>query len=58
MVNIQQLIIALTKIQQTFPNAPVKAEGWNDMGDLMSFTLRGDIRLDRDSVGNPIIVLR
>lgn len=57
-MKVQDLALALSKIQQTFPNAPVKVEGWNDMGDLMSFDLRGDVRLERDSVGNPIIVLR
>jgi hypothetical protein len=57
-MKVSELVTALSKIQQTFPNAVVAVEGWNDMGDLMQFELRGDIRLERDGVGNPMIVLR
>lgn len=57
-MKVGELVKILSRIQQTFPNAPIKAEGWNDMGDLMSFELRGDVRLERDMTGDPVIVLR
>ncbi len=58
MVTVSELIIALQQIQKTFPTARVYAEGWNDQGDLSKVELRGDVRLERDAVGNPIINLR
>lgn len=58
MTTVRQLAQALHQISQTFPNAQVSVQGWDDMGNLQDFQLRGDVRLERDSVGNPIIVLR
>ena len=57
-MNVTELINRLVAIRAQFPNAQVKAEGWNDSGDLMSIDLRGDVRLQRDAVGNPVIYLR
>lgn len=57
-MNITELISRLTDLRNTFPNAQVRAEGWSDQGDLMDFPLRGDVRLGRDALGNPIVVLR
>lgn len=58
MVMVSELIAKLDNIRQTFPNAVVKAQGWNDQGDLMDLDLRGDVRLERDAVGNPVIMVR
>lgn len=58
MVTITQLMEKLEQVRYTYPNIPVKAEGWNDSGDLMDITLRGDVRLVRDKYGNPVLVLR
>lgn len=57
-MTVEQLVNVLTQAAQKFPGAPVKAQGWNDMGDLMDFDLRGDVRVERDSFGNSVIVLR
>ncbi len=57
-MTITELINALARIQTTFPNIRVRAEGWNEMGDLSSFPVHGDVRLERDSVGNPVVVIR
>jgi len=48
----------LTEILKTFPDIHIRAEGWNDLGDLMQLPLRGDVRLERDIDGNPIITIR
>ena len=58
MITVQMLIARLLEIQKTFPNAPIRAQGWNDQGDLMDIDLRGDVRLERDPVGNPVVMLR
>jgi len=58
MLTTSMLVAMLLEIQKTFPNAPIKAQGWNDQGDLMDIDLRGDIRLERDAVGNPVVLLR
>jgi hypothetical protein len=57
-MNISQLITALQRIQTTFPTAVVRVQGWNDMGDLNDIQLRGDVRLERDAVGNPVVIIR
>lgn len=57
-MTVSELIKALVRISQTFPNAPVHTQGWDDMGNLQDIVLRGDVRLERDNVGNPVIVLR
>ena len=57
-MNVTELIKVLTTIERRFPNAPVRVEGWNDSGDLTDIQLRGDVRLGRDAVGNPVIILR
>jgi len=57
-MNISQLITELQRIQTTFPTARVRVQGWNDMGDLNDIHLRGDVRIERDSVGLPVVVLR
>ena len=57
-MTVQQLIHALQQIGYTFPDANVHVQGWDDMGNLQDIKLRGDIRLERDPVGNPLIVLR
>jgi hypothetical protein len=57
-MTVRELAERLTQISQTFPNAPVHTQGWDDMGNLQDIVLRGDVRLERDSVGNPVIVLR
>jgi hypothetical protein len=57
-MTVSELIQVLENIRKTFPNAPVHAQGWDDMGNLQDFSLRGDVRLERDPVGNPLIVLR
>ena len=57
-MTVSELAQRLTQIGQTFPNAPVHTQGWDDMGNLQDIVLRGDVRLERDSVGNPVIVLR
>lgn len=57
-MTVEQLAHILTQAAQKFPHATVKAQGWNDMGDLMDFELRGDVRVERDVVGNSVIVLR
>jgi hypothetical protein len=57
-MTVSELVQRLTQIGQTFPNAPVHTQGWDDMGNLQDIVLRGDVRLERDSVGNPVIVLR
>ena len=58
MLTTNMLVARLLEIQKTFPNALVRAQGWNDQGDLMDIELRGDIRLERDAVGNPVVMLR
>jgi hypothetical protein len=58
MMTVTQLIRQLEHIRQTYPDMPLKAQGWNDSGDLMDFYLKGDLRLERDMVGNPVLVLR
>ena len=58
MLTTNMLVARLLEIQKTFPNAPIRAQGWNDQGDLMDIELRGDIRLERDAVGNPVVMLR
>ena len=58
MLTANMLVARLLEIQKTFPNAPIRAQGWNDQGDLMDIELRGDIRLERDAVGNPVVMLR
>ena len=57
-MNIAQLITALQRIQATYPSARVRVQGWNDSGDLADIELRGDVRLERDAVGNPVVVIR
>ena len=57
-MTVRELAERLTQISGTFPNAPVHTQGWDDMGNLQDIVLRGDVRLERDSVGNPVIVLR
>ena len=57
-MTVSELAQKLSQISQTFPNAPVHTQGWDDMGNLQDIVLRGDVRLERDSVGNPVIVLR
>jgi len=58
MLTTSMLVARLLEIQKVFPNAPIKAQGWSDQGDLMDIDLRGDIRLERDAVGNPVVLLR
>ena len=58
MTTVTQLVQALQQVANTFPNAPVTVQGWDDMGNLQDIKLRGDVRLERDAVGNPTIVLR
>jgi len=58
MITVQALIARLLEVHKNFPTAEVRAEGWNDLGDLMDIRLRGDIRLQRDSEGNPLVVIR
>lgn len=48
----------LTEILKTYPTIDIKAEGWNDQGDLMQIPLRGDVRLERDQYGNAVVVIR
>lgn len=57
-MHVNELVRILTQAQNNFPTAAVRVQGWNDQGDLMDFPLRGDVRLERDSVGNPVVVLR
>lgn len=57
-MNVTELIKVLTRLQQTYPAAQVRAEGWNDQGDLTAIRIRGDVRLERDAVGVPVIILR
>jgi len=57
-MNVTELIRILTNVQNNFPSAAIRVQGWNDQGDLMDFPLRGDARLERDAVGNPVVVLR
>ena len=57
-MTISELYRKLESLKNTFPNAPVLVQGWNDMGDLMDIELRGDIRIERNEVGNPVIVMR
>jgi hypothetical protein len=57
-MNVTELIRILTNVQNNFPTAAIRVQGWNDQGDLMDFPLRGDARLERDAVGNPVVVLR
>ena len=52
------LLQHLTEILKTYPTIDVRAEGWNDEGDLMQLKLRGDVRLERSETGTPVIVLR
>jgi hypothetical protein len=58
MMTVTQLIHKLEQVRQNYPDMPLKAQGWNDSGDLMDFYLKGDLRLERDAVGNPVLVLR
>ena len=48
----------LGEILKTYPTIDIRAEGWNDQGDLMQIPLRGDVRLERDHVGAPVVVIR
>ena len=57
-MTITELMTALSRIQGTFPSAQVHVEGWNDMGDLNNIAIRGDVRVERDHVGNPLVVIR
>ena len=57
-MNVSELMRMLTEASKTFPTAQVKCQGWDAGGDLQDFNLRGDIRLERDDVGNPVIVIR
>lgn len=58
MITVKELATHLTRISERYQNTPIKVEGWNDTGDLMSFLLKGDIRLERDAHGNPVITIR
>lgn len=55
---ITKLIAGLQRIGTTFPTAEVRVQGWNDSGDLTDIQLRGDIRLERDAYGNPVVIIR
>jgi hypothetical protein len=57
-MTVTELISLLDSYARTFPTATVKAQGWDDMGNLQDFALRGDVRLERDNVGMPTIVVR
>jgi hypothetical protein len=57
-MTVTELAKALQQAANTFPNAQVLVQGWDDMGNLQDIKLRGDVRLERDKVGNPTIVLR
>lgn len=58
MMTVHALATRLTEIANTYPNVPIKVQGWNELGDLMDIELRGDIRLERDRLGQPVLVLR
>lgn len=58
MMTVTQLIRQLEHVHRTVGDMPLKAQGWNDSGDLMDFYLKGDLRLERDMVGNPVLILR
>ena len=57
-MTVSELMRVLQEASKTFPTAQVKCQGWDAGGDLQDFTLRGDVRLDRDDVGNPVVVIR
>ena len=58
MMTVHALATRMTEISNTYPNVPVKVQGWNELGDLMDIELRGDIRIERDRYGQPVLVLR
>jgi hypothetical protein len=58
MITVQMLSDRLLEAKQRFPNAPIRVQAWSDQGDLVDIELRGDIRLDRDAYGNPVVTLR
>ena len=57
-MTVRELIQRLQQVNPALLDAPVRTQGWDDMGNLQDFALRGDLRLERDAVGNPIVVLR
>ncbi len=53
-----ELARILHQASQTFPTAEVRVQAWNDSGDLQDVRIRGDVRVERDAVGTPVIVIR
>lgn len=53
-----ELASVLQQISHTFPTAQVIVQGWDDMGNLQDIKLKGDVRMERDSVGIPVVVIR
>ena len=57
-MTVAQLLTALQRIDARHLNLQVAVEGWNDMGDLTQIELRGDLRLEHDSMGTPRVIIR
>lgn len=57
-MNVSELARMLHQASQTFPTAEVRVQAWNDSGDLQDVRIKGDVRLERDAVGTPVVVIR
>jgi hypothetical protein len=57
-MTVGELMQVLQQAHNTFPTAEVRVQGWSANGDLENIVLRGDVRLERDEVGMPVVVLR
>ena len=47
-----------TALEAGHGSRPIVAQGFNESGDYVDLPLKGDIRIDQDSVGNLILVIR
>lgn len=57
-MTVAELLNLLKRVHVQYGSTPIVAEGWNDSGDLTQVKLRGDLRLEQDKYGQPLIVLR
>lgn len=57
-MNVTELARILHQVSQNFPTAPIRVQAWNDSGDLQDIRIKGDVRLERDEVGTPVVVIR
>lgn len=57
-MTVSELARILYQASQSFPTAEVRVQAWDDSGDLQDVRIKGDVRLERDAVGIPVVVIR